>query len=408
VTVPFRALDDGVIVVPAQIEDGRAVECPECRGVLYPRDGEHRARHFFHAGDEATESCSAAIGGESDTHARCTALAVDALTRQFPDAAQVGAEITIDSARTATTPKTRRADALVQFQNENPYFGTGLIIEVQHKHHSKDIEGTTHDYLSAGYSVVWLTPGDFEEEHLPYSVVDDAFRDDDEQAYSVREHEPREFETRVGANLEWEKSTEGCPMVERFDSHSWTRIPGYAHPNGYEYEFCWWCETRRQYDHELTRFVYDYEGVLAPETRPETLRDAMVLDPKNNEGFEEWKSAPFHSESAAFERALANRSDVAPCRGPRGIHEWDRGEVIERDFKDRVEVALWECYHCPVYLLTNFSGHGETEPYILFGKPPDPDWGLSGLNGNPRFCRNRSHRDESDWDYCPDCFQLDP
>lgn len=120
-----------------QVDDQQSVECPKCRGVLYPRGGEHRARHFFHVGEDAAESCLTASGGESETHARCTALAVAALDAQFPDASHVGAEVPIDVTGTATTPDSRRADALVEFEAENAYFGKGLIIEVQYKHHSK-------------------------------------------------------------------------------------------------------------------------------------------------------------------------------------------------------------------------------------------------------------------------------
>jgi len=395
ISVPFRALDDGKIVAPAQVDDQQAVECPECRGVLYPRGGEHRARHFFHAGDDA-ESCSAANGGESDTHARCTALAVAALAEQFPDTTHVRTEVTIDVAGTATTPETRRADALVEFQDENSYFGNGLIIEVQHKHHSKDIEGTTHDYLSAGYSVAWLTPVDFEEEQLDYDIVDDTFRADDDRAFSTREHDLWEFDTRVEANLEWEKQTRGCHFVEEYGSHNWSQILGYAHPDGYEYEYCWWCGTRRRYDHELTRFVYDYEGVLAPEVDIGVLRDAVIPHPDVADDFNDWKTGESFGRERSFEGALANRTDVAPCRGPYGIHEWERKKVIERRYDDRVDVALWECRHCPVHLLTNHTGQGETEAAILSGKAPDPDWGLDHLNGNPRNCNNRPHREQAD------------
>lgn len=405
--VPFRALKDGKIVTPTQVEDQQAVECPACRGVLYPRDGEHHARHFFHATNDDAESCSAASGGESETHARCTALAVAALDAQFPDASHAGAEISIDVTRTATTPDSRRADALVEFEAENAYFGKGLIIEVQYKHHSKDLQGTTHDYLSAGYSVVWLTPDDFEAERLPYSVVDEAFRAGDGRAYSVREHDPYEFETSVETALNWEQRKNSCQMVDEFGSHTWTRIPAYAHPGGYEYEFCWWCESRRQYDRGRGRFVYDYQGILAPDVHTDALRQAVIPHPEVAEDFDRWSASEHHGGPAAFEKALASRDDVAPCRGPRGIHEWDRVEVIERDINDRVEVALWECQHCPVHLLTNFSCHGEIEPYILFGAAPAPEWGLSHLNGNPRSCRNPSHV-ETGWDYCPDCFQTKP
>ena len=408
VTVPFRALVDGKIVAPAQVEDQQAVECPKCRGVLYPRGGDHRARHFFHAGDDAAESCSSAIGGESDTHARCTALAVAALSEQFPDATHVEAEVTIDVTGTETTPETRRADALVEFWDKNPYFGTGLIIEVQHKHHSKDIEGTTHDYLSAGYSVAWLTPDDFGEEQLTYHVVDEAFRADDGRAYSVRQHDPLDFDTHVEANLDWEKPTSGCHFVDEYGSHNWNQISGYAHPDGYEYEFCWWCGSRRQYNHELTRFVYDYEGVLAPEVGIEVLRDAVIPYPDVAEDFDEWLETGTFGRGRSLERSLATRTDVAPCRGPHGIHEWVRKDVIERGYDDRVDVALWECRHCPVHLLTNHTGLGETKAAILFGKAPNLDWGLDYLNGNPRKCGHRSHRERADWDYCPDCQQLGP
>lgn len=406
--MPFRALDDGKIVTPTQVDDQQSVECPECRGILYPRDGDHRARHFFHAADDAAESCSKASQGESDTHARCTALAVATLADQYPNAARVGAEITIDATGTPTTPETRRADALVEFDEENPFFGGGLIIEVQHKHHSKDIEGTTHDYLSAGYSVAWLESEDFGDEQLDYQVIDDAFQADDGRAFSIREYDPWEFDTRVEANLDWEEKSRGCHFVEEYGSHNWSQVPGYAHPDGYEYEYCWWCGSRRRYDHELTRFVYDYEGVLAPEVDIEVLRDAVIPYPDVADNFDDWKNGDSFGRERSFEGALANRTDVAPCRGPHSIHEWRRKEVIKRRYDDRVDVALWECQYCPVHLLTNHTGHGETEAAILFGKAPKPDWGLDHLNGNPRKCNNRSHHEQADWDYCPDCFQIDP
>lgn len=406
-TVSFRALLDGEIVVPEQVDDQQPVECPQCRDILYPRDGDHRARHFFHAADDA-ESCSTATGGESDTHARCTALAVAALAEQYPNAIHIGTEVTIDVAGTATTPEIRRADALVEFREENPFFGRGLIIEVQHKHHSKDVEGTTHDYLSADYSVAWLTPDDFDEVQLNYRVVDDAFRADDGGAYSTREHDPREFETHVEANFEWEPPSTTCFPYDETGSHAWRRIPGYAHPDGYDYEFCRGCGARRRYDQTLTRFVYDYEGVLAPDVRIGEIWNAIIVHREIADDFEEWLEATRLGPTTTFERVLVSRSEVAPCRGPLGVHEWNRKEVIKRRYDDRVDVALWECQHCPVHLLTNHTGVAETESSILFGIVPDPNWGLDYLNGNPRNCEHRSHHGQADWDYCPDCHQVDP
>lgn len=399
--MPFRALVDGEIVVPAQIDDHQAAVCPECGGVLYPRDGTHRARHFYHVSGGADNSCSMAGGGESETHSRCTALAVESLERQFADLTRIGAEVSLDVSETETSPETRRADALIEFGSENPYFGRGLIVEVQHKHHSKDIEGTTHDYLAVGFSVVWLTPDDFGEETLSYDTIESAFQSDEEPAYSTREYDCWEFETSVSTNLEWQAPDRECFEFKTKGKHRWERIPAYAHPNGYEYEFCVYCELRRTYNQELGRYVYDSEGTLAPDL-PRKIEDAKISDPEYGRTDELTTSL---DDPVAFEEAIALRPDVAPCKGPRGIHQWQRKEIISRNAIDKIEVELWNCRHCPMWILVNFSGKGETESHILFGEKPDPDWGLSHLNGNPRLCQHRCHQVDDEFDYCPSCFQ---
>lgn len=81
----------------------------------------------------------------------------------------------LDVSFTPTDPDRRIADALVKFGSRNPYFGQGLIIEVQHKHHEKDLRMVTYDYISADYSVAWVSPDHFDEEQLEYSVVDTMF-----------------------------------------------------------------------------------------------------------------------------------------------------------------------------------------------------------------------------------------
>jgi len=122
--------------------------------------------------------------------------------------------------------------------------------------------------------------------------------------------------------------------------------------------------------------------ILAPEIPVSELRDAVIPYPDVADDFDEWITEVDWEN--AFERCLASKPSIEPCRGPLGIHEWDQKEVIERrSFDDRVSVVLWVCQHCPVHLLTNFEPNGEAVPYILFGKEPDPEWGLSHLSGKP-------------------------
>jgi len=71
-----------------------------------------------------------------------------------------------------------------------------------------------------------------------------------------------------------------------------------------------------------------------------------------DDGFDDWKNGESFGRERTFEGALANRTDVAPCRVVHGTHEWERKEVIERRYDDRVDVALWESRYCPF----TFSG----------------------------------------------------
>lgn len=83
--------------------------------------------------------------------------------------------IPIEVSFTPTETKWRIADVLLEFKSRNPFFGRGLVIEVQHKNREKDIRRTTYDYIAADYSVAWLEPNHFEEVQLDYSVTDDVF-----------------------------------------------------------------------------------------------------------------------------------------------------------------------------------------------------------------------------------------
>jgi hypothetical protein len=397
--VPFRARYQGDVVVPVMVPDGETVECLDCGGSLYQRGGSERAQHFYHPPGEESECClvqDSALG-ESETHARCVALAVDALTDAFDGQyVRCQPELSLDVSGTVSEPDRRRADALLEFMEDNPVFGRGVILEVQHKHHTKDVEGTTHDYLSMGYSVAWLDTDEFDQDHLDYRLVDEKFRDDDSAGYAVCDHDAREFDPTVRSAFDWEVDTRGCWYYRDYDTHAWFRVPAYAHPQGREYEACAYCDARRQYDDSLTRFVYDYNGVLAPEFNTENLRDAYIDMPTDGFTFEEWVTGEGrYSDLTLFEDALRHGS-VAPCRGGPNLHVWRFPQEIGDD-----EGTLWECKNCPVRLLAKKRG----ERFILFGDWPHPSWSLTALEGNPWRCTHRCHTGNTwyDMNACPDC-----
>lgn len=181
---------NGKIVAPAMIENREAVECPDCGGKMYTREGEGIARHFYHVHEQDAESCPGA--GESEIHQRCKALALDALKQRWGEKAEkYGVEFPIDVSYTPTQPWHRIADAALEFESRNPFFGRGIVIEVQYKNHAKDIKEATYDYISADFSVAWLSPEYFEEEYLDYSVVNERF-----------ESYPKEHEWQGGEPLE--------------------------------------------------------------------------------------------------------------------------------------------------------------------------------------------------------------
>ena len=172
--MPFRAILNGEVVAPAVVDDGQSVRCPECSGPMYPRGGDKVARHFYHENVDIVGGCESA--GESDIHHRCKSLALAALKDQFGSSAtRFGVEESVDVSFTPEGPDRRTADTLLEFESRNPYFGTGIVIEVQHKNKDKDLRKVTYDYISADYSVAWLGPEHFEEEYLDWDVVNEMF-----------------------------------------------------------------------------------------------------------------------------------------------------------------------------------------------------------------------------------------
>lgn len=384
--MPFRGLRDGIIVVPASVPNQEPVTCPECGDTMYPRGGQKRARHFYHVKNHSGNSCSTTSTGESATHAMCVALAVAALKKQFKtQAKRYGAEITLDVSDSGSGNKTRQADALLQFKEENPYFGKGLIIEVQHRHHEKDIKSTTHDYLYNGYSVAWLSSREFGQEKLDYSVVNDTFVKENGGGYSVRDYSAKQFID--------------CESYYYGGEHNWGTVPGYVHTCKEDYQICTSrpCTLRRQYDQDLEEYVYNPD-VTKPDLPLKILKNTLV-GVSTISSFEEPLKQRYRD--AVLEKALADRPEIGECPGPKGFHEWQANP--ESYWGGAADVELRACQHCPIHLFTDQRGYPDERTDILFTEKPDPDWNLMELEVDPRKCHHRSHEDGFWYERCPDC-----
>lgn len=250
--MPFVGRLNDNLVIPEEVTDGVTVECLECDGELYPRGpfSDGRARHFVHQDQHV--DCSSQQS-ESQTHQKLKSLAVSALRQKFEGKySQCGPEVNLGVSNTATLPDTRRADALIEFESENLYYGKGIIIEVQYKNHAKDKFATTHDYLSLGFSVFWANPSDFEADRLRFNVTENAFDDENNQkGIAVYNNDPKEFSTEISASLQWEDPNPDC-------SHSWEDME----ECGQAYESCLSCGLNRMYDTRHTRFLYDNRELL--------------------------------------------------------------------------------------------------------------------------------------------------
>lgn len=320
--MPFVGRLDDDLVIPEEVTDGVTVECPECDGELFPRGpfSDGRARHFVHHDQHV--DCSSQ-GAESQTHQKLKSLAVSALRQKFEAKyTQCGPEVSLEVSNTATLPETRRADALIEFESENLYYGRGIIIEVQYKNHAKDKFATTHDYLSLGFSVFWADPSDFEGDRLRFRVVEKAFDDENNQKrIAVYNNDAKEFSTEISASLQWEDPDPDC-------SHSWEGME----ECGQAYESCLSCGLNRMYSTRHTRFLYDDRELLGPST--------------------------------------GQQLSGSGC-GPDGGHIWE-------PYGDDV----FRCARCSARQIEGigFSGEGLTLPMEYMGSD------LSELSGDPRAC----------------------
>lgn len=191
--MPFIAYKDGQSVIPEQVDDGEDVRCRACLERMRARgpfdDG--TARHFYHVEhDRGGAGCRDGGPGESATHLKWKSWAVSALRQHYDDYRVCAPEVPIDVSGTDTEVDERRADALLEFDDRNRFYGNGIIVEVQHLNVSKDIRGTTHDYLELGYSVYWATEDDFEDDRFLVDRMETAFNEDRRSAFSVYRSEP--------------------------------------------------------------------------------------------------------------------------------------------------------------------------------------------------------------------------
>lgn len=387
--MPFRALQDGVVVVPSKVPNQEPVQCPECGGLLYARGGTNRARHFYHVDETAGNSCSITSGGESATHARCVALAVVTLQETFVDQAdRCAAEVDIDVSKSGSGNRTRRADAVVEFTEENRVFGNGLVVEVQHRHQDKDVRTATHDYLSVGYSVVWLSSTDFGEHELDYTVISDAFTAQDGSGYSVCNNAPKQFLS--------------CESYNHTGEHNWGVVPSYVLTCEEEYEICTSqsCTLRRRYDEDADKYIYGSNEITTVDLPLKVLRNTVITQSPRDYVEESLKQ---RYRDSVLEKALADRPEIAPCPGPKGFHEWQSSKSI---YDGHTLVKLHACDYCPVHLLTDFRGDERTD--LFFSDHPDPEWDLLSLEADPRQCENRSHAEGSWYEFCPDCGVTNP
>lgn len=388
--MPFRALADGRLVVPATVSNRQPVTCCECGQEMYARGGEQKARHFYHVDERAGGDCSGPATGESSIHARCVALAVAALQDNFGEqAASIGAEMEVDVTGSGSRHQTRRADALVEFNSSNPFFGAGLVIEVQHQHEDKDIEMTTHDFLSAGYSVVWLSPEDFAEEKLDYTVVNESFEEGSRPGFSQHEYAPKQF-------IE-------CEHWYYEGEHNWKTVPGYVLTCEEPYEICISrdCTIRRKFDSRTGEYTYKPDAITPPDLPLKVLKNT-VHDRTNRAYRKRWLLDRYGD--AALEKALADRPEIDQCPGPKGFHEWLRSVPIRTSRKtERVLVELYCCQHCSTHLITDFRGYEDERTDIFLSESPGSNWDLAKLSADPRKCEHPVHDENTWYGRCPEC-----
>lgn len=389
--MPFRARLNGRPVVPSMVDDGTSVTCPACGDTMYPRSAPSRARHFVHSSRSRAHGCPS-TEPESETHAEAVANVEVALHEQFGDGeATIKTEAEVDLSDIVCANDVRRADVLVEFEERNRFFGKGIAVEVQYKNESKDQEQVTHDYLAAGYSVLWLPAGLPLLDSFDYDVIGEEFRSDDGNGYPQRTNSPSRITN--------------CEPLGYNGKHAWRRVPSYAHPRGQNdlitYDICIGqrCELRRIHEPD-GGFTYTESGEHAPDFPLKALRNAIVRE-STREPLWKWAGKKYHT--APLEKLLAAREEIDLCRGPKGIHEWGAPKTLWTNRWDDPKIELRGCRYCPVRLVTNHRGRPEHSTFCLYGRDPPFDWDEVYFQASPPECDHYLYDEAQIENYCPKC-----
>jgi len=356
---------------------------------MYPRSARGKARHFYHVSDAASQRCSS--GGESETHERAVARVEVALHQQFGQSTCIETEVDIDVSEVPTPVDKRRADVLATFTDWNPYFGEGLAVEVQYSHENKDVQQVEHDYLAAGYSIVWIRAATALLNTFDYDTINNEFERDTGSGYAQRTSKAHHHTN--------------CQALLYNGQHAWERVPSYAHPSGQDelvtYDICasQGCELRRIHESDGSH-TFTESDEYGPDFPLKALKNVIVRE-YDRDPF--WKWAGNKYQSAQVEKLLATRPEIERCRGPKGIHEWGRQETLWTNHSDQPLIELRKCTYCPVRLVTNHRGRSEHSTFCLYGREPGIDWDDVYFQASPPECDHYLYDEGAIEDYCPKC-----
>ncbi|SDD89210.1 hypothetical protein SAMN05192552_10661 [Natrinema hispanicum] len=208
--MPWIAIYEGEKRGPFQVPRKTDVECPTCKGRMrvWRESSDGKARHFKHidgmgsGGGSSSAACETVA--ESDKHIKWKNLAAQRLLDEFSD--NVGKCRVEMGLKAPISDKDRRVgDAVLLFEERDEQLGRGIVVEVQHKNHTKDIEATTADYVGQDLSIVWTYEDDYAIDRCKLTEIDLRKRAQDavwpdyapeestwlEPQYNFKAHEPK-------------------------------------------------------------------------------------------------------------------------------------------------------------------------------------------------------------------------